>query len=338
MACVGAGPSGTIAGPPRLSVIVPARDAAGYLPRTLPALLAALPPSSELIVCDDGSRDGSAEIAAALGCRVERSARPEGAAAARNRGAALARGEILVFVDADVRVRPETLPALLAPLLDAEIAAAFGSYDADPPPVSTVSRYKNLAHHFVHQRSRPEASTFWSGCGAIRADVFRAVGGFDAAIAGIEDVELGYRLRERGYRVRLVHGAQVTHLKEWTVVSWLRSDLLDRALPWARLVRAGRGLPGDLNFRPGDRAAAALTVAAAVALLASPLDPRLIVPAVLAAGTALAFDFPLLAFFARHVSAGFAVRAAGLHLLHRLAGATGFALGLLLPPARSRLL
>jgi len=332
-----AGARGTLAVPSRLSVIVPARNAAGYLPRTLPALRASLPAGSELVVCDDGSSDGSAEIATALGARVVSTPRREGAAAARNRGAALAGGAILVFVDADVRVHADTLPTLLAAFEDGQVAAAFGSYDADPPRVSTVSLYKNLAHHFVHQRSRPEASTFWSGCGAIRADVFRAVGGFDAAIFGIEDVELGYRLREGGHGVRLVHAAQVTHLKEWTLGSWLRSDILERAAPWARLVRSGRGLPRDLNFRPADRAATLLTVAACAGTSAAVFDPRWMLAALLAV-PALVLDYPMLAFFARRVSVAFAIRAALLHLLHRLAGVTGFALGLLRPAPRAALL
>ena len=306
------------------------RDAARYLPRTLPPLLAALPAASELILCDDGSEDASAELATALGCRVLRGSAPAGAAAARNRAAAVARGRILVFLDADVRVRPETLPRLLETFDDPTAEAAFGSYDDDPPPTSVVSVYKNLAHHFVHQRSSRHASTFWSGCGAIRSAVFVARGGFDATVFGIEDVELGYRLREHGHPIRLVPTAQVTHLKEWTLVGWLISDVRDRALPWARLVRSGRGLPRDLNFRAADRVASLLVLAAAGLAVVAPWLPIAVAPAVLAAALALVLDRELLAFFARRRSPRFAAAAAALQLLHRLAGLTGFAAGFLL--------
>src|SRR2546426_481548 len=156
----------------------------------------------------------------------------------------------------------ESLPALVASAgEDTEvIVCAFGSYDAAPPARSWPSFYRNLAHHFVHQRSRREASTFWAGCGAVRRDAFLAAGGFDPAYRrpSVEDVELGYRLRAAGHRIRLVPEAQATHLKRWTLGGWLGSDLRDRAVPWARLVRAGRGLPADLNFTPGDRGASAL--------------------------------------------------------------------------------
>lgn len=324
----------------RVSVIVPVRDGAALLERTLPALGAALPEAAELIVSDDGSRDASAEVARRRGAIVLRSERSLGPAAARNRGAARARGELLVFLDADVRVGPVTLPSLLAPFQDPDTAAAFGSYDASPEARSWVSLYKNLTHHFVHQRSGGEAETFWAGCGAVRAGVFRSLGGFDERYtrASIEDVELGYRLVAAGHRVRLVPQAQVTHLKRWTLASFLVADLRDRALPWARLVRAGRALPRRLNFTRADRLASA---SVACGLAAAGLSPVLGRPA-LAAGAsafvlALALDAPLLGFAARTVSPGFALAAALFQLLHRAAGLLGFAIGLVtpgLPPRR----
>jgi GT2 family glycosyltransferase len=319
-----------------LSVVVPVRDGREYLGRTLPPLLASLPAGSELIVVDDASRDGSADLARDLAARTIRLESPRGPAAARNRGAAEARGDLLVFLDADVRVHPDTLRRLLAPLAEGGTDAAFGSYDAEPPERSWVSLYKNLAHHFVHQRSRPESSTFWAGCGAVRRSAFESVGGFDEAYErpSIEDVELGYRLRAAGFRIRLVPEAQVTHLKRWTLASWLASDLRDRAIPWARLVRQGRGLPADLNFTLAGRAATALVGLALVALGLSLLVPRLLAVAAAALLLAIALDAPLLAFLARRVSLPFAAAAAGLHVLHRAFGLLGFAVGLAIPARR----
>lgn len=308
-----------------LSVIVPVRNGAAYLSRTLPALRAALP-AAELIVSDDGSTDGSGEAARSLGARVVRAETPHGAAAARNRGAEAATGELLVFVDADVLASGPALERLLAAFQDEGVAAAFGSYDAEPAG-SWVSRYKNLAHHFVHQRSNAEASTFWTGCGAIRRTVLRAMGGFDPTVRGIEDVELGYRLKENGHRIRLVHQAQVTHLKEWTLRSWLMSDAFDRARPWARLVRAGRGLPRDLNFRRADHLAVALTAASLAALVLAALVPVMLVPGALAFASTVAVDAPFLAFCRRRLGVGFAMAATLFQALHRLAGLVGFAAG-----------
>src|SRR5437667_1308280 len=318
---------------PACSIIVPVRDGAAFLAESLPALVASAGEDAEVIVCDDGSRDGSASVAAAHGALVIPHPVPTGPAAARNRGARGTRGRILVFVDADVRVHADTIPRLRRALDDPAISAAFGSYDDAPPARSWPSFYRNLAHHFVHQRSRREASTFWAGCGAVRRDAFLAAGGFDPAYRrpSVEDVELGYRLRAAGHRIRLVPEAQATHLKSWTLGGWLASDLRDRAVPWARLVRAGRGLPADLNFTGRDRVASTLVALALLFTAVSWWRGWLLLAAAACLAAATAFDRPFLAFVGRRGSPGFAVAAAGMHLLHRAAGVAGFAYGYVVP-------
>ncbi len=317
-------------------MIVPVRDAAAFLERTLPPLIASLPEGAELIVSDDASDDASAAVARTHGARVVSHPTATGPAAARNRGANAALGAILVFLDADVRVHTDTLARLLGAFRDPAIVAAFGSYDATPEARSWISLYKNLAHHFVHQRSSGEASTFWAGCGAIRASVFRALGGFDEAYRrpSIEDVELGYRLRARGHRTRLLPTAQVTHLKEWSLVSWLRADFADRAVPWARLLREGRGLPCELNFTGLDRAASLLVALGCAGLLTGAFVPLAPLSGVAAFALALALDARFLGFCMQRAGIPFALAAAGLQLLHRIAGLIGLLVGFATPGPR----
>jgi glycosyltransferase involved in cell wall biosynthesis len=316
-----------------MSVIVPVRDGARFLESSLPALAATLPETAELIVSDDGSTDGSAQTAASLGARVVTSPISTGAAAARNRAARVAVGEVLVFIDADCRVHRDTLAKLTAPLEDPSIGASFGSYDAAPKARSWVSLYKNLAHHFVHQRSSREASTFWAACGSVRRTSFEAINGFDESYLrpSIEDVELGYRLRSAGLRIRLVPDAQVTHLKRWTLLGVLTADLRDRAIPWARLWRAGRGLPRELNFTVGDRIATALVAGGVSALALRLFLPVPLGVAAACVAFALAADLPLLAFLARAVSPAFVPVAALLQVLHRVTALLGLAIGFLAP-------
>jgi len=124
-----------------------------------------------------------------------------GPAYARNRGAELARGDILFFVDADVVLAADaTAQVRDAFREDPQLAAVFGSYDDAPAATNFLSRYKNLLHHHVHQTSRADASTFWAGCGAIRAAMLARAGGFDESFRrpSIEDIELGRRLRRAG--------------------------------------------------------------------------------------------------------------------------------------------
>jgi GT2 family glycosyltransferase len=144
-----------------------------------------------------------------------------GPAAARKTGAQVARGKYLYFIDADCELQPDTL-ARIAEVFQADpgLDALFGSYDDTPGAANFMAQYKNLFHHYVHQKSSELASTFWTGCGVIRRAQFLALGGFDLQRyrrPAIEDIDLGYRLKRAGGRIRLVKHVQVKHLKAWTL-------------------------------------------------------------------------------------------------------------------------
>lgn len=248
---------------PEISVIVPVYNGGPQLGKCLDALLDSEFPAFEVLVVDDGSTDGSVAVARSRGLEVLPLKVRSGPAAARNHGARHARGSILLFVDADVVVRKDTLSRIAA-LFRArpEVAAAFGSYDDAPPEMNFVSQYKNLQHHFIHQQSSSEAETFWAGCGAVRRAAFHVVGGFNAekyVKPSVEDIELGYRLRRKGYLITLDKENQVKHLKRWTFSSLLRTDILNRAVPWSQLILEDDGMINDLNLRLSDRLSAALT-------------------------------------------------------------------------------
>ena len=267
---------------PFISVIVPVYNGGKFIGRCLDALLSNQYPRFEVIVVNDGSTDNSAEICRAKGVTVLQSERPRsGPAAARNLAAAeTKKADILMFVDADVVVEHDTV-ARVAQCFerDAGIAAFFGSYDDSPAETNFLSQYKNLQHHFVHQASNPEASTFWAGLGAVRADIFRSVGGFDCekfAVPSIEDIELGARLRQAGHRILLERSIQAKHLKKWTVVSLLRTDIFCRAVPWSRLILTSQGLINDMNLKTNDRASAALAALIVLLILLSIWQPVLL--------------------------------------------------------------
>jgi glycosyltransferase involved in cell wall biosynthesis len=256
-----------------VSVIIPVYNGGEALRRCLAALAAGDDKEREVIVVDDGSSDGSAGLAGEFGCQVLYTDRPRrGPAAARNLGAATARGNVLFFMDADVLVQPGTVSRVAAAFAaDPGLAGLFGSYDDQPDDPGFLSQYKNLFHHYVHQHSSEQAQTFWSGCGAVRRDMFMQHGGFDAARYQrpcIEDIELGYRITRSGGRIRLLKDLQVKHLKRWTARSLLKSDILDRGIPWTRLLLRERAFANDLNLQAHNRVSVAAAWLLMLALLA----------------------------------------------------------------------
>jgi GT2 family glycosyltransferase len=328
---------------PKLSVIIPVHNGGAHLSRCLDALHASCSTEHEVIVVDDCSTDDSADVARSRGFEVIRLDARSGPAAARNRGARATRGVVLLFVDADVEVRSDTLARVEAFFKDhGDTAALFGSYDDAPDARGFVSQYKNLAHHFIHQRSRAEAETFWAGCGAVRRDAFELVGGFDETRytrPSIEDIELGRRLRRRGFKITLDRTLQVKHLKRWTLASLLRADIIARALPWSRLILEEGSMPRDLNLRASDRASAALAGAAlallacaAVSLLFPSTLSSLIMPAPLFGASSLMLagvfllNLPLLRFLRARRGLRFALASFWMLSLYYLYGACAFAL------------
>lgn len=210
----------------------------------------------ELIVVDDASTDNTVEVAEELGARVVCLQKNAGPAGARNAGADVANGEVLLFIDSDVGVKPETLDDIMATFRrDPQLDAVFGSYDVSPRAGNVLSQYRNLFHHFVHQTSDPQATTFWAGCGAVRTTVFRKMGGFDVNYKrpSIEDIAFGMRLSKAGGKIQLNKAIQVSHFKRWTFTGIVKTDLWDRGIPWTQLILANGGMPNDLNLKNSQR-------------------------------------------------------------------------------------
>ena len=315
---------------PFISVIVPVYNGAKFLERCLAALQSNSYPFYEITVVDDGSTDNSAEISRQHGAAVVHMARQSGPAAARNFGAKGARGDILFFVDADVVVTPDTI-ARVAHIFETNphIAAVFGSYDDDPSEKNFLSQYKNIFHHFVHQKSNSEANTFWAGCGAVDRRVFESVGGFDGnryRKPSIEDIELGYRMRSHGHRIMLDKDLQVKHLKEWRLGSLLRADILCRAVPWTRLILERRERVNDLNLKTSDRISAGLVGLLLAALVASLVKPAFLYAVLLLSAAIVVLNLGLYRYFFHRKGLLFVTRAFLMHLLYYSYSSATFAL------------
>jgi cellulose synthase/poly-beta-1,6-N-acetylglucosamine synthase-like glycosyltransferase len=244
-----------------ITVIIPARDSGVHLASCLGALRESSYAPLEVIVVDDGSKDDTTAVAGQFGAKVLCNRRSMGPAFARNLGAKAAAGEVLFFLDSDVCVNADTLRKVSESFHDDPgLDALMGSYDNNPSSPDFISQYRNLMHSYVHQTSAENASTFWSGCGAIRRDLFLEHAGFNEEYGrpAIEDIELGYRLIHAKRKIVLDRSILVTHLKLWTFWSLVRTDILDRGIPWTELILRDRFMPNDLNLQLSQRVSVAL--------------------------------------------------------------------------------
>ena len=225
------------------SVVVPVFNGAGVLPWSVPAVLAL--GAGETVWVDDGSTDETPAVLARLAgdSRTVRLPENRGRAAARNAGAAVAGGETLVFLDADVRPAPD-------------LAARFERALAAPGRVATVARLAmadlgdDPYHDYLRSyprgapRAAPGAAVPWkhfvtTAC-AVSRDAFDAAGGFDERVAYGEDTALACALAALAPDGLAASGA---------AAEMTQAGTLDSAL--GKVAEFGRALP-DLSRRCPD--------------------------------------------------------------------------------------
>ena len=319
-----------------LTVIVPFHRNLDQLGRCLAALqeardaAAAAADFVEIIIAADGPIDDPAHLARQAGASVVRIAGPRGPAVARNQGAAAASGNVLVFVDADVVVGRTVLAEFACRFSsNPDLGAAFGAYDEEPADPGFFSQCRNLAHSFVHQRSNRDASTFWAGLGAIRADVFAAVGGFDERFArpSVEDIDLGYRVRAAGFPILLDATIQGKHLKRWTLRSSVLSDVFDRGIPWTQLMQRYGALRNDLNISIAYRICVVVAYLLLACLIVASRWPMTLIAVPVLAVALWLLDQPYYRFFVNRRGWWFTLRWYPFHVLHHLCNGISFAAG-----------
>ncbi|HIC90427.1 MAG TPA: glycosyltransferase [Anaerolineae bacterium] len=208
-----------------ISVIVPAYNAADTINACLNALAAQTIPQDayEVIVVDDGSTDDTAERARAAGARVRQQAN-QGPAAARNLGARHARGDLLLFTDADCAPAPDWIERLSAVFADPDVVGAKGAYLTHQQglvPRFVQAEYEDRYDRMAQAETIDFIDTYSA---AYRRDVFLENGGFDPILptASVEDQEFSFRLAQKGYKLVFVPEARVYHRHDPTLRDYVR--------------------------------------------------------------------------------------------------------------------
>jgi GT2 family glycosyltransferase len=195
-----------------LSVVIPTYNRLDTLTRVIPTLLEQdlASPKYELLVCDSNSNDGTREYLAQISVLHPNvrhlSGSYSGRAAARNAGIAAARGEIVLFNDADILAAPELLSTHLRRHRERRNIAVVGL----EVQVADIEEYRYKRDHpaargHLHAPSRKKLSWlyFLTGNASVRRDDLVSAGGFDEDFTGYghEDLELGYRLQKMGIQI-----------------------------------------------------------------------------------------------------------------------------------------
>ena len=209
---------------PRYSVVVPAYDEEALLPSTLESIRAAMatvPWAGEIVVCDNNSTDRTAEVARACGARVVHEPHNQ-IARARNTGARAARGEWLVFVDADTLISPEILGEALR-LLESGTVAGGGSVFRMDCAGNRAGSGLVKAWNWISRRFHVAAGSFLFA----RRDAFEEVRGFSLGVYAGEEVWLSRALkrwgrkRDLGFRVLDRHPVATSGRKMEWFPGWL---------------------------------------------------------------------------------------------------------------------
>ncbi|MFH1037181.1 MAG: glycosyltransferase [PVC group bacterium] len=223
------------------SVIIPNHNGAGTLGEVLAAVFAARYSSLEVIVADDASTDDSSAITAGYPVRLIKHESCQGAAATRNSGAEQARGEILLFIDSDVVIPPETFHILEKHFDDPETSGVIGLLRPVTRFKNLCSQYKNFYMHYTYLKLPRRVTVFYTSIAAIRKKAFAQCGGFDTAYrsATIEDMDFGVRLTGRGFRILIDKSLQVDHIRRYTPPGLLKTGFR-RAAGLARIALRDR--------------------------------------------------------------------------------------------------
>lgn len=303
-----------------ITVIVPAYNPGRNVEHCLEALARSTYRHFDVLVVDDGSTEPIKTLVERFGYRYLRIDGPGGPARARNLGVQQTESEFIIFIDADVCVYPDTIERIVQNFAgDQNLAAVIGTYDDAPADPGFFSQYRNMFHHYIHCQSAGLVSTFWSGCGAIRHDVFIKYGGFDEQryrCPAIEDIELGTWVAADGGRILLDKTIQCKHLKRWSFSDMIRTDICRRGIPWIDLMlRSGKDVK-TLNVTRSQRLSVGLVFVACALIVLAIWWPWALIGTAAAVILVTLMNIELYRFFVSRRGLWFAVKSLLVHWLY----------------------
>lgn len=243
---------------PLVSVVVPLHNDRRTVDLCLDSIRAQTYPKLEVIVVDDASTDGSAELVAAHPITLVRARANGGPGATRNLGVRHANGEIIFFLDADVAMHPDAVAEAVQLFEEnPSYGAVFGIPDKEPLfPETLVGQYRILQYHYWRKSAEGLVSGGFYALGAVRRSAFLEAGWFNPTLRQTEEIDHAQRLSRR-YPMLLtsrVSGrlADESRMRPLLRKAFTRSRLrvpfyLDRGRAMQGMETAGRGMAALLG-------------------------------------------------------------------------------------------
>lgn len=223
----------------KYSIIIPTYNSKHTIVKLLDSIFATKGHEHfEIIVVDDASTDQTYKVVKTYPVRIIVSSKNMGSAHARNTGAFAAQSPYLIFFDADVVIKPDTLERLTKRIEEKNENYVFmGIYDENPVKINFISQYKALLDSYHWRNIKTKAVTsFEPRCAIMKKSLFEKSGGFDDTIVGadVEDYELGYRLLDINAKLIVDPEIKVYHHFPMSV-KHLISTLFNRTKSWIQL-------------------------------------------------------------------------------------------------------
>lgn len=314
---------------PLVSVIVPNYNYSRVLALCLKSLREQTYPHLEIIVVDDCSTDDSVAVAESFGVKVVSTGVNGGPAVARNRGAEVASGEVLFFIDSDVAAKPDAVGNAVRLLQsDPRLGAVCGNYD--PVPLirdSLLEEYRCMQQSYWLIADEGQIATLYTALLAMRREVFDEIGPFNPRLRETENADYGHRLAAR-YRILLTPEVRGVHDHDHDLKVLIKKVFTRTRLHIPMYARRP-SFPGGLSSGPrawGSVIALLMALTAPLPLASGPLWT--LMPIGLFAAY-LSCDLPMYRFVAAHRRSWFVAYFIAMHLALNLVMAFAAVTGVL---------
>lgn len=211
-----------------LSIIIPFYNSLKTIDRCLLSVFKSKFKSYEVIAVSDNSTDGSEDIVKKYPCKLINLKKNVGAATARNMGAKIARGDILVFLDSDVIIKKNALGIINKNFENKNVNLIQGIYSHKPNYKKFTTQFlQSHLCYYLFSDNKKFTESLCSCFVSIRKKIFLEANGFDEIFysSNSEDEDLGYRLIEKGYEIPIDRRLNTIHVVDIGLFDFIKRSL-----------------------------------------------------------------------------------------------------------------